>query len=316
MSDPAAIADQSYAAAAEEAEARDWGTSREDVNAYASAAGTAAGAAACSAVGAAAAAPLCGYIGGEVAGWISDTVQGWFTDDEEAEAARRRRAEVRAHFASMQVANELDRMNGQAFEALLEQLIALYSELFPGERWEGLDPDHPQARYMRAMLLMQQAGAPVVSRPGANFTAIGVESVRRYWAELDELGIADATKTTRVTERATEIYDALQRAYTACVLQLTTQRAAQFAAAEAEASQGAKDRIQARFAARYTGAAPLPDTSRYAPRSVKERDAHAETRSDPYVPPRERAWWKAGAISGGAVVAAAAFSWWRRLANA
>lgn len=75
-----------WTAFADEAAARNYGTSDEDLEAYGATAGAAGGAAACVAVGAAAAAPLCGYVGGKVGGWVVSL----FTGSSEEEERRRR----------------------------------------------------------------------------------------------------------------------------------------------------------------------------------------------------------------------------------
>ena len=66
-------AQDAAAGAYAEAEDRDFGTSVEDIAAYAQVAGAIAGAAACSAVGAAPLAPLCAWVVGELAGWMTET---------------------------------------------------------------------------------------------------------------------------------------------------------------------------------------------------------------------------------------------------
>jgi hypothetical protein len=70
-------------AALAEAEKRNFGTSKEDVEAYGAAAGAAGAVAACCAAGGVgcAAAPLCGVIGGEIGGAIAGAIYDLFTDD-------------------------------------------------------------------------------------------------------------------------------------------------------------------------------------------------------------------------------------------
>ncbi|MHC4218171.1 MAG: hypothetical protein ACYSU7_06900 [Planctomycetota bacterium] len=298
------VADQAYAAAESEADSRGWGTSQEDITAYATAAGAVAGAGACAAVGAAAAAPLCAYVAGEVVGWLTDTIGGWFYSDEEAEAARKRRAEVREHFRTMRVAVELDRENAREFNRMLDQLNALHAELWPGSRWEGLDPRHPQAEWQRAMLLLQLSGAPMVESFG-DHTLLGLESVRDLWAELDSRGIGDAQKESWVTDRAEQIGGQLERAFNDAVLQLTTQKAAELAVGEAQAqadpgaAPSGKVSTMARFAARYQARA-----------AEREQETYQQTRpGHRWIPRSDRSWLKAATAIVPTLAVAAAVVW-------
>jgi len=305
MSQAEQVGDQAYAAAEAEAEERDWGTSQEDVQAYAQAAAAAGGAAACAAVSAGAAAPLCAYLASEIAGWVVDVCYDWFTDNEEAEAARQRRIDVKAHFASMAVSSELDRENQRVWNQYLDNLITLHSELWPGARWEGLDPNHPQARWQKAMLLLQLNGAPVTERFGEH-TLLGLESVRTLWAELDRQGVATAHKTQWVTERAIQIYDQLLRAYTAAVLQLTTAKAGEQALGAAEAQQRTAARVGAKYA---RDEAPAPRT---VFGSSEYRQRAAMTRARPghnYIPPSEQSWLKAATAIGCTLAVGGALVW-------
>lgn len=69
-------------------ESRDFGTSKEDLQAYAEIGGAVGGAAACTALGAPAAAPLCATVGGFIAKAITGFVVDLFDDEEEAERAK------------------------------------------------------------------------------------------------------------------------------------------------------------------------------------------------------------------------------------
>lgn len=80
-----------YIGFAEEAEARNYGTSESDLKAYAEAAGGAAAAAGCAAAGAAALAPACAYAGGVIAGAIFDAVSELFGQDNSAEILKAQR---------------------------------------------------------------------------------------------------------------------------------------------------------------------------------------------------------------------------------
>lgn len=334
MSDAIQQAGEDAAAAAEaEAEERDWGTSQEDIEAYAQIAGAVAGAAACSAVGAAAAAPLCAWVAGAITEWFAGTVYGWFDNSAEVEAALERRREVRAHFASMKAASELGTLNGTAFQQMLDQLVAMHEELWPGERWEGLDPNHPQARWQRAMLMLQINGAPLQSYFGEH-TLLGLASIPDYWWELQNQGMSDANKNTYVTNRAIEVFEQLERAYTASVIQLTAMKGAEWGFEEAAAQSGAASRAGQRIAEQFglgefAGRAsteeriaqqfglgqyavtppPLP-SGRRGPMSMaaeeNEQLSHAQTRgAHPRVPVSERAWSAAGWRTGAALGAVA-----------
>ncbi len=296
MPDASDIADQSYSAALEEAEDRDFGTSQEDITAYAEVAGTVAGAAACTAVGAGAAAPLCGYIAGELAGWISNTIGGWFSDNEEAEAARQRRIDIAAHFAQWRWATEIDRELGAEFQRYLDQINALHAELWPGARWEGLDPEHPQAEWQQAMLLLDVNGAPLESSRG-QYVVLGLESMGQLWQDLQARGISDAAKKTWIEDRADAVYRDLQLAYNATVLQLTIQKAAARGLSDAQNMQG-RSAVEARFSAMYAA-------QREQTRTALE--VHEQTRDAPYIRSNDRSWgaagWRLGvALGAGALV--------------
>ena len=288
------IADAAYEAAEGEADSRDWGTSQEDINAYAAAAGAAAGAAACSAVGAAAAAPLCGWIAGEAAAWLADTIGGWF-DSGEAEAAAQRREEVRYHFAGMLAAVEYDRLLGGAFMRALDRLGALHAELWPDATWEGHDPNHPQAEWRPAMLLLQLHGAPLETRTGEH-VMLGFPSVRDYWAELDARGVSDAGKVSMCATRAGELQGQLRRAYQASVIALGALRAAELAVQTAAGQRRTVERIGAKYTAQDEQESAFAD--RYIESSAAELASRAG--SSPVVPRNEQSWLRAAGAGAAA----------------
>lgn len=316
---PAASAagQDAYAAAEAEAEDRDWGTSRDDVEAYAAAAGTVAAAAACTAVGGAAVAGICGYLGGVLAEWIAGTVYSWFDNSDEVEAALERRRQVRANFAALGVAQELDRINQASFNQYLEDLIALHEQLWPGERWEGLDPSHPQARWQRAMLMLDVAGAPMVNNERNGVIVMGLASVAEEWRRLDQLGVYNAAKATETTALAQQYFLELERAYMSVVLQLTTQAAADSAQTDVSASLRGKAATVARFQQRFDLSLPPVPDARYRSSGINvsgfdgqdERIARSRTRYGAFVPPELRSWKPAGITLGVSLAAAAGIGW-------
>ena len=324
-SETEAAAEASADAALAEAEERDWGTSPEDIEAYAEVAGAVAGAAACSAVGAAAAAPLCAIVAGAITGWIAGTVAGWFTDSEEAEAAIQRRADVRAHFATAEVAEALNQENARSFNDYLDRLIALHSELWPGDPWIGPDPAHFQAQWQPAMLLLQLHGAPMEAREGIE-VSLGIESVVEYWWELQNLGIGTDRKVALLTERAQEIFLALERAYNRSVLQMTTRTGAARGIAETERSEAARGRISDRIARTHgygiyatpdadPTVQPARDWAHTPAIDTPEAQAHYTGRRSPYIEPARQSWPKAAAAIGGVALVGAGLAYFKPFAG-
>lgn len=79
MAEDVDVSGSAYDGMVKEMQSRDFGTSDDDLKAYAQAAGGAAGAAGCAYVGAAAIAPLCAEIGGTVAGKVYDFIKNIFS---------------------------------------------------------------------------------------------------------------------------------------------------------------------------------------------------------------------------------------------
>jgi hypothetical protein len=226
--------DATASAVLEEAEARDFGTSSEDVEAYAAAGGAVAGAAACAAVGAAAAAPLCATIGGWAAEFIAGTVVEWCTSDAEAERARRRRQEVRQLHNRIVQIEAWDTLNGAMLTERVEALRELHSELWPDEDWVEASPDvAPQQREVYpAIVLLARYGMPTEPRERGGYLALGTPSLIVRWEELRR-EMSDETLFEMLQADAIEISEAIERAYDRAVIQLAAEAAGDGAEARA-----------------------------------------------------------------------------------
>lgn len=145
------IADSAAAASIAEMERRNFGTSKEDIEAYAETAGAAAGAAVCTAYGAAPVAPLCGAIGGAIAKWLAGgVVDAWnaaFGNAEEWERYYKAKAETSAFFATLDAMTETENQLGGALNEATGRLVELFNRLNPERagRWGG--PDNLDARF-------------------------------------------------------------------------------------------------------------------------------------------------------------------------
>ena len=226
--------DATAAAVLEEAEARDFGTSSSDVEAYAAAGGAAAGAAACAAVGAAAAAPLCGAIGGWAAEFIAGTIVEWCTSTEEAERARRRREEVRRlHNRVLQI-EAWDTLNGQMLSQRIEALRELHSQLWPNEPWVETSPDvAPEQREVYpAIVLLARYGMPTEPRERGGYLMLGTPSLIVRWEELRR-EMSDESLFEMLQADAIEISESIERAYDRSVIQLAAEGAGDSALARA-----------------------------------------------------------------------------------
>lgn len=209
----------------EEGEQRDWGTSPDDIEAYATRAGEVAGAAACAAVGAEPLAPVCGTVGGWVAGYIAETLTDWFTSTEEAERARRRRAEVREMANRFAQIGAWEQLNGEMLNERIAALRELHSDLWPGESWESNQPDVApgQREVFPAIVLLASHGMPTQPREG-DYLALGLPSLSQQWAELQD-EMSDAALFERLQRQAVETSHAIERAYDRSVLELTARGA-------------------------------------------------------------------------------------------
>lgn len=215
-----ATGDATANAVLEEAESRDFGTSSEDIEAYAAAGGAVAGAAACAAVGAAAAAPLCATLGGWAGEFIAGTVVDWCTSDAEAERARERRREVRQLHDRIRQIVAWETLNGQMLEERIAALRELHSELWPGESWESTAPDvHPAQREVYpAILLLASHGMPTEPREG-NYLALGLPSLQDQWEALRH-EMSDERLFEMLQTEAISISEAIERAYDRAVIEL------------------------------------------------------------------------------------------------
>lgn len=210
----------------DEAESRDWGTSSDDIEAYAEIGGAAAGAAACAAVGAAPVAPLCGTVGGWAAGFIAGTIGDWCTSSAEAERARERRREVR------QLHNRIDQigawqlLNGQMLDERIGALRELHRELWPDDPWVSTAPDvyEGQREVYPAILLLAAHGMPTEPREGPQGVMLGLPSLDARWEELRR-EMSDQTLFEMLQTEAIEISEAIERAYDRSVIDLTAQAA-------------------------------------------------------------------------------------------
>jgi hypothetical protein len=218
--------DATAGAVLEEAEDRDWGTSRDDVEAYAAAGGAAAGAAACAAVGAAPAAGLCATIGGWAAEFLAGTIYGWCTSSEEAERARERRREVRELHNRVVQIEAWDTLNGQSLQQRIDALRALHAELYPDDPWIDEGPDiAPQHREVYpAILMLARFGMPTEPRERGGVVMLGTPSLIAEWESLRQQ-MSDAELFDRLETRGTEISEAIERAYDRAVIALAAEGA-------------------------------------------------------------------------------------------
>lgn len=129
----------------EEAQARDYGTSREDFASYGKAGGAAAAAAACAAVGAGAAAPACAIVGGELGGKVAtavyDRLDTWFGNGDEWKAYLARQKVIAETAARWRHAREVQAAYDQEVRVpVLEEVARIQNELFPADpKWTYLD---------------------------------------------------------------------------------------------------------------------------------------------------------------------------------
>lgn len=224
----------SASAVLDEAEARDWGTSQDDVEAYAAAGGAAAGAAACAAVGAAPAAPLCATVGGWAAEFIAGTLYEWCTSSEEAERARRRREEVRRLHNRVDQLGAWQLLNGQMLDERIAALRELHSQLWPDDPWVEESPQViPQQREVYpAILLLARFGMPTEPREFGDQVALGLPGLDEQWERLRP-EMDDQTLLDMLQEQAIETSEAIGRAYDRAVIDLTSQAAGDHAEARA-----------------------------------------------------------------------------------
>ncbi len=226
--------DATATAVLEEAESRDFGTSSEDVEAYAAAGGAVAGAAACAAVGAAAAAPLCATVGGWAAEFIAGTLVEWCTSDAEAERARRRREEVRRLHVRVTQIEAWDTLNGSMLEERIAALRELHSQLWPDDPWVETSADvAPEQRDVYpAIVLLARYGMPTEPRERGGYLMLGTPSLIVRWEELRG-EMSDETLFDMLQDDAVQISEAIERAYDRAVIQLTAEAAGDGAEARA-----------------------------------------------------------------------------------
>jgi len=218
--------DATAGAVLDEAESRDWGTSQEDVEAYAAAGGAAAGAAACAAVGAAPAAPLCATVAGWAAEFIAGTIYEWCTSSEEAERARQRRQEVRRLHNRIDQIGDWQRLNGQMLEERIAALRELHSQLWPSDPWVENSPSViPQQREVYpAIMLLSRFGMETEPREFGDQVAMGLPDLDAEWERLRP-EMSDATLFEMLQEQAVGISESIERAYDRAVIDLTAQGA-------------------------------------------------------------------------------------------
>lgn len=209
----------------DEAEERDWGTSSDDIEAYAEIGGAAAGAAACAAVGAAPVAPLCATVGGWAAGFIAGTIGDWCTSSAEAERARERRREVRRLHNRIDQIGAWTRLNGAMLDERIAALRDLHRELWPDDPWvsTAVDVLPAQREVYPAILLLAAHGMPTQPREG-EYLALGLPSLDQRWEELRH-EMSDETLFGMLEAEAIEISEAIERAYDRSVIDLTSQAA-------------------------------------------------------------------------------------------
>ena len=226
--------DATAGAVLDEAESRDWGTSQEDVEAYAAAGGAAAGAAACAAVGAAPAAPLCATVAGWASEFIAGTIYEWCTSSEEAERARRRRQEVRELHNRIAQIGAWQLLNGQMLDERIAALRELHSELWPDDPWVEESPSViPQQREVYPpILLLARFGMPTEPREFGDQVALGLPNLDEEWERLRP-EMSDETLFEMLQEQAIEISEGIERAYDRAVIDLTAQAAGDHAESRA-----------------------------------------------------------------------------------
>lgn len=298
------IGEETAAATLETAEDRDWGTSSEDIEAYASTAGAVAGAAACSAVGAAAAASLCSALTGWAAGWVAETLTDWFTSSEEAERARARRREVRELANRARQIDSWESLNGQDLDERIAALRDLHSRLWPDDPWVSDAPDvlPGQRQIYPALLLLVSHGLRSEAREG-QYLALGLPSLSAEWMQLQG-EMSDQVLFERLQAEAVEISESIDRAYDRAVLDLTAQ-----AAGDRTAERAHRPLVRTVSAAREGGIGRRSAFGDVA--SHELRHVHAHTRRTPFVDPSRSGWkpatWRLVATAGATTLGV--FAW-------
>jgi len=210
----------------EEGEARDWGTSDEDLQAYAGAAGGACGAAACAAVGQPELAPICGSVASWATEWVAGTLIEWCTSSAEAERARQRREDVRRLHNRIDQIGAWSVLNGQMLSERVDALVELHHHLWPDDPWEYDAPDiAPQQRGIYyAILLLAAHGMPTESVTRGGYVHLGLPSMDAEWERLRH-EMSDEVLFDLLQAEAIETSERIGTAYDASVLELTARSA-------------------------------------------------------------------------------------------
>lgn len=143
MVDKQSVYDETESAVLSEVESRNYGTSAEDIEAYAGVAGGTAGAALCSAYGFAAAAPACYAVGeylGELGGeYVVKTWNAIFADDAEYKAYQKRQA-YKASKAVHEVGlKSIETIYWNQWQDSTYKMMVLHHELFPAKKYTYVD---------------------------------------------------------------------------------------------------------------------------------------------------------------------------------